>query len=71
MFSFKDGMQILPKAIAKHLGNKVNLQCEVTSIEKNQIGYSRLIINKHGEDKIIDCDISYFNSSGLYCSRAF
>jgi len=35
MLSFKDGMQVLPNALAKHLGEKVKLHSEVTSIKKD------------------------------------
>jgi len=34
MISFKDGMKVLPKAIANHLGGRVKLNAEVFSIKK-------------------------------------
>ncbi len=38
MLSFKDGMQILPKAIAKNLGHRVKLNADVVSIRKTGDG---------------------------------
>lgn len=35
MFSFKNGMQTLPKAIAKKMEHSINLSSEVVSIQKN------------------------------------
>ncbi len=56
MFSFKDGMQILPKTIADKLGKKVITSAEVISLQKNETGYS--VIYNHGESsQRIDCDI--------------
>jgi oxygen-dependent protoporphyrinogen oxidase len=55
MLSFKNGMQVLPKAIANHLGEKVKLLCDVSSIEK--IGNRYKIYYNHLEQKeTIDCD---------------
>jgi len=38
MLSFKNGMQLLPEAIAKHLGNRVKLSTSVVSIKKTGDG---------------------------------
>ncbi|MBT8386943.1 MAG: protoporphyrinogen oxidase, partial [Ignavibacteria bacterium] len=38
MLSFKDGMQVLPKAIAKNLGSHVKLNADVVSIRKTGDG---------------------------------
>jgi len=38
MFSFKDGMRVLPEAIAEKLGNRVSTGVEVTSIRKTAGG---------------------------------
>jgi len=46
MFSFKDGMMVLPKALAKYLGSNLMLQAEVTNIEKQDNGYSLSIMHK-------------------------
>ena len=55
MFSFKSGMQVLPKTITKHLGKKVCLQSDVVSIKKNGTGYQ---VAYHNEDglQIVDCN---------------
>jgi oxygen-dependent protoporphyrinogen oxidase len=38
MFSFKNGMKVLPEAIAKHLGKRVRLSANVVSIKKTGDG---------------------------------
>ncbi len=38
MFSFKDGMRVLPDAIAKKLGNRINTGVEVVSIRQTSSG---------------------------------
>jgi oxygen-dependent protoporphyrinogen oxidase len=38
MFSFKNGMKVLPESIAKHLGNRVKLSANVVSIKKTGDG---------------------------------
>lgn len=56
MFSFKDGMQVLPKTIANKLGDRVIKSSEVTVLKKNGEGYS--VTYNHNElSKTIDCDI--------------
>lgn len=56
MFSFADGMQKLPIAIASYLGDRVHTFCDVTSIEENENGF-RIKYNNAGHLKEIDCDI--------------
>jgi oxygen-dependent protoporphyrinogen oxidase len=56
MFSFIDGMQKLPNAIAAYLGEKVYTFCDVTSIEKKENRYN-IHYNNAGHLKEIDCDI--------------
>ncbi len=56
MFSFADGMQKLPNAIASYLGERVHTFCDVTSIEKNGNGF-KIKYNNAGHLKEIDCDI--------------
>jgi len=56
MFSFKDGMQALPKAIADKLGNNVITSSEITSLQKNENGYS-IFFSRDGVEQKIDCDI--------------
>ena len=55
MLSFKNGMQVLPKAIADHIGEKVKFQCEVSSIEKSGKGYA-VYYNHLEQEEIIDCN---------------
>ncbi len=38
MISFKDGMKVLPEAIAEHLGSRIKLNAEVISIKKTADG---------------------------------
>ncbi len=56
MFSFKSGMQIFPKTIAAHLGEKVLFAAEVTSIENTEPGYRIKYIHNNDRNSI-DCDI--------------
>ncbi|HEY6906282.1 MAG TPA: protoporphyrinogen oxidase [Ignavibacteriaceae bacterium] len=56
MFSFKEGMQKLPAALAAWLGERVHTFCDVTSIEKTGDRY-RIKYNNAGHPKEIDCDI--------------
>ncbi len=56
MFSFAEGMQKLPNAIASYLGDRVHTFCDVTSIEKNGNGF-RIKYNNAGHLKEIDCDV--------------
>jgi oxygen-dependent protoporphyrinogen oxidase len=56
MFSFADGMQKLPIAIASYLGDRVHTFCDVTSIERNEKGF-KIKYNNAGHLKEIDCDI--------------
>ncbi len=56
MFSFAEGMQKLPNAIASYLGHRVHTFSDVTSIEKNGNGFN-IKYNNAGHLKEIDCDI--------------
>lgn len=55
MLSFNNGLQVLPKAITKHLGDKVKLECEVTSIEKGGKSY-RISYSRERESEYLDCN---------------
>jgi oxygen-dependent protoporphyrinogen oxidase len=55
MFSFNDGMKVLPKAIANHLGERVHLHTEVNSVEKVSNGY-KLNLSDSGESSSIICN---------------
>lgn len=72
MLSFKDGMQVLPKAISKHLEDKVKFQSEVNSIKKANGGYEINFV-REGEHQTINCDkiiltIPAYAISGLLSS---
>ncbi len=56
MFSFVNGMQTLPKEIAKSLGNKVITGAEVTSVEKKQNGWT-VVYNKESKAESINCEL--------------
>jgi oxygen-dependent protoporphyrinogen oxidase len=56
MLSFKDGMIILPKAIANYLGSNLFLQADVKMIERNAEGYAISCVHK--DEKItVQADI--------------
>ena len=54
MFSFKDGMQALPNAIAGVLGDRVRYGCEVKEILKNEGGY-KVVVKHNGDEEIVLC----------------
>ena len=55
MFSFRNGMLVLPKAITEYLNNKVSFESEVTSINKNGNGFT-INYQQEGKPKIIECN---------------
>jgi protoporphyrinogen/coproporphyrinogen III oxidase len=55
MFSFKNGMQTLPKAIADGLSYKVSFFSEATSIERNGDNF-KIRYNKAGAKSELDCE---------------
>lgn len=46
MFSFKEGMLVLPKAFAKYLGSNLFLQADVKRVEKQDDGYTISCVHK-------------------------
>ena len=70
MFSFIDGMQTLPKAIAASLGNNVITSAEVTGIKKTQNGYS-VLFNNSGTEKEIECDVIYSTLPAYFAADLF
>jgi len=54
MLSFKKGMITLPKAIEKYFGSSVLLSSEVTSVDKNESGFS-VSYQQNGKINKIDC----------------
>jgi len=70
MFSFKDGMIVLPKTFAKYIGDHLMLSTEVTKIEKHDEGYTLNCIHK-GENISISADVIIstlpaFNAADLF-----
>ena len=55
MLSFKKGMIVLPKAIEQYFGSNVLLSSEVTSVDKNEIGFS-VSYQQNGVKTKINCD---------------
>jgi protoporphyrinogen/coproporphyrinogen III oxidase len=55
MYSFNNGMQVFPKAIADYLGGKVHLNSEVSSIEKIISGY-KINYSNSGNYSSMNCD---------------
>lgn len=70
MFSFKNGMQSLPKTIASILGGRVNILCETTKVEKSETGYT-ITYNNAGDIRQIQSDyvlstVPAFAASGIF-----
>jgi len=66
MFSFVNGMQVLPLTIAKKLGDKVRLQSEVISIEKISAGY-KINYTEAGIPLTLTTDYIVSAVPGIYC----
>ncbi|MCL5027765.1 MAG: protoporphyrinogen oxidase [Bacteroidetes bacterium] len=66
MFSFVNGMQVLPKAIAASLGGKVIKSAEVNSIVKENSGY-KISYSYNGTPNEIECDI-LLSAIPAYCA---
>ncbi len=70
MFSFKNGMQTLPKSIAVKLGKKVLTNAEVTLVEKNEKGY-KISFNHNGNPKELETDIILSTIPAYHASELF
>lgn len=57
MLSFKDGMKVLPEAIANHLGSRVKLNAEVVSIRKTADGNYGVTYNEGEQSLTLLTDI--------------
>ncbi len=57
MLSFKDGMKVLPEAIANHLGSRVKLNAEVVSIRKTSDGNYGVTYNEGEQSLTLLTDI--------------
>jgi protoporphyrinogen/coproporphyrinogen III oxidase len=56
MFSFRDGMQSLPKAISDKLGRSVKYNCDVDKVLKAESGYD-IVFNYGGRSETMSADI--------------
>lgn len=56
MLSFRKGMITLPKAIEKYFGSNVLLSSEVTSVDKNENGFS-VSYQQNGLENKINCNV--------------
>jgi oxygen-dependent protoporphyrinogen oxidase len=70
MFSFVNGMQVLPKAISEKLGDNIHLHSEVTSIEKLEQGY-KINYNDAGSPTTLNCNfiistIPAYTAAGVF-----
>jgi oxygen-dependent protoporphyrinogen oxidase len=70
MFSFNNGMQVLPRAIADYLGEKVHLNSEVNSIEKCSSGYKVNYSNSAGSSSL-HCDYIISTIPAYTASKLF
>ncbi len=57
MLSFKDGMHILPKAIAKNLGSRIKLNADVVSIRKTGEGKFGVTYKNDGQTLTLLTDV--------------
>jgi len=57
MISFKDGMKVLPEAIANHLGGRVKLNADVVSIKKTADGNYGVTYNEGDQSLTLLTDI--------------
>ena len=55
MFSFNNGMQVFPKAIADYLGEKIHMNSEVSSVEKVPSGY-KINYSDAGVSSSLNCN---------------
>jgi protoporphyrinogen/coproporphyrinogen III oxidase len=70
MFSFNNGMQVFPRAIADYLGEKVHLNSEVNSVEKISSGYKVNYSNLDGSSSL-DCDYIISTIPAYTASKLF
>ncbi|MGE5847037.1 MAG: protoporphyrinogen oxidase [Ignavibacteria bacterium] len=70
MFSFKSGMNVLTKALANNLGERVLLYSEAVSVEKDSSGY-KLTFNQAGKMRTISADIIISTIPAYAASQLF
>jgi oxygen-dependent protoporphyrinogen oxidase len=72
MFSFKDGMQTLPKALAKVLGEKIRLNADVINTIPTNVGDRRIFVTtyiQNDEKKSIESDAVIFSVPSYTASK--
>ncbi|RKY94208.1 MAG: protoporphyrinogen oxidase [Ignavibacteriae bacterium] len=72
MLSFKDGMHVLPKAIAKNLGSRIKLNADVVSIRKTGEGKFGVTYKNDGQTLTLLTDVVIstvpaFKAANLFC----
>lgn len=70
MFSFKNGMQILPKKIASELGERIQILADVESVVKSDNGY-KITYNNAGDRKQIVSDYILSTLPAYIASNVF
>lgn len=70
MFSFKNGMQSFPNAIAKKLEGKINYNCKITKIERLKDVYAISYL-QNSEEKKLDADIIISTIPGYIAGNLF
>lgn len=70
MFSFTNGMTVLPKAIHSELNENVILNTSVTSVEKKNDGY-KVMIENNGSQSILEADLVISTAPAYITSEIF
>jgi oxygen-dependent protoporphyrinogen oxidase len=70
MFSFKNGMQTFPKAIAEKLKTQINYVCRVKSVERSE-NLWKVLIDQKGEQKELLADVILSTIPAYSAGRVF
>ncbi len=70
MFSFKNGMSVLPKALTNNLGEKVLLFSEAVAVEKSSPGY-KVTFNQAGKTRTLSTDVIISTVPAYAASQLF
>ena len=57
MFSFREGMQTFPRAIARRLGAKIRYGCDVVAVERGTDGRFRILLGRGGGGIPAEADV--------------